>query len=124
MSLVQEQWEFLKDVAKLIEYIEQQGWIATGGELYRTPQQQAIYVKTGRSKTYNSYHLKRLAIDLNFFKPIYDENGNIIGHDLTWDYHDIEKFGKYWESLNPQNRWGGHFKSFKDVPHFERRLKK
>ena len=40
----------------------------TGGELARTPEQQAIYFKTGRSKTMNSIHLKRCAIDLNFFK--------------------------------------------------------
>ncbi len=42
--------------------------MVTGGELARTPEQQAIYVKTGRSKTLNSIHLKRCAIDLNFFK--------------------------------------------------------
>nr|WP_223154740.1 hypothetical protein [Campylobacter concisus] len=28
--------------------------------------------------------------------------------------------GNYWESLNTLNRWGGNFKNFIDVPHFER----
>ncbi len=120
MKLSDHQWEFLQDLAKLITFIESKGWKATGGELYRTPEQQEIYVKTGRSKTYNSYHLKRLAIDLNFFKPIYDENGKLIKYQLTWDYEDIKPFGEYWESLNPLNRWGGNFKTFKDIPHFER----
>lgn len=122
MSLSDEQWAFLQDVAKLIEFAKQKGWKITGGELYRTPEQQEIYVKIGRSKTYNSYHLKRLAIDLNFFKPIFDENGNIIKHKLTWDYNDIKPFGDFWESLNPKNRWGGNFNSFKDIPHFERKV--
>jgi len=69
----------------------------------------------------NSYHLKRLAIDLNFFKPV-EENGQLT-YKLTYEQKDLEEFGKYWESLSPQNRWGGHFKNFKDTPHFERRLK-
>ena len=130
MSLVKEQWEFMKDVRKLLEYIEQQGWIVTGGELWRPPFTQEYYVKIGRSKTMNSMHLKRLAIDLNFFKPITEEEAKEIKsgvvkvdgkyYVLTWKVEDIEPFGRYWESLNPKNRWGGHFKTFKDVPHFER----
>lgn len=132
MSLVKEQWEFLKDVVKLIKYVEEKGWIVTGGELWRPPEMQRIYVKTGRSKTMDSYHLKRLAIDLNFFKPIqegekYKYEQTIVVVDgkyyvLTWDYDDIKPFGEYWESLDKKNRWGGNFKSFKDVPHFERHV--
>jgi len=132
MSLVKEQWEFLKDVVKLIKYVEEKGWIVTGGELWRSPETQRIYVETGRSKTMNSYHLKRLAIDLNFFKPIqegekYKYEQTIVVVDgkyyvLTWDYNDIKQFGEYWESLNKKNRWGGNFKTFKDVPHFERHV--
>ena len=66
MSLVKEQAAFLLDVAKLINKATELGFVVTGGELARTPEQQAIYVKTGRSKTMNSIHLKRCAIDLNF----------------------------------------------------------
>jgi hypothetical protein len=68
MSLSTEQAAFLLDMCKLIQYATDQGFVVTGGELARTPEQQAIYVKTGRSKTMNSIHLKRCAIDLNFFK--------------------------------------------------------
>ena len=112
MSLVVEQAQFLMDVCKLVVFATKQGFVVTGGELFRTPEQQEIYVKTGRSKTMNSYHLKRCAVDLNFFK-----NGQ-----LVYDTKVLAPLGAYWESLNPKNSWGGNWKSFKDVPHFERRV--
>jgi len=111
MSLSQEQAAFLLDACKLIQYATEQGFMVTGGELARTPKQQAIYVKTGRSKTMNSNHLKRCAIDLNFFK-----DGKLI-----YDVEVLRAVGEYWQSLNPKNSWGGFWKSFKDVPHLERR---
>ena len=112
MSLVAEQAAFLLDVAKLINYATEQGFVVTGGELFRTAEQQAIYVKTGRSKTMNSIHLKRCAIDLNFFKD----------GKLTYDVATLKPIGDFWESLDPKNNWGGNWKSFKDVPHFERKV--
>jgi len=112
MSLVAEQAAFLRDVRKLLTKAEELGFVVTGGELYRTPEQQEIYVKTGRSKTMNSIHLKRCAIDLNFFK----------GNKLTYDKTLIKPLGDYWESLDPKNRWGGNWTRFVDVPHFERRV--
>ena len=68
MSRVAEQAAFLLDVCKLVQFATERGFTVTGGELYRTAEQQQIYVKTGRSKTMNSRHLERLAVDLNFFK--------------------------------------------------------
>lgn len=107
MILVKEQAAFLLDVCKLIQYATEQGYTVTGGELYRTVEQQAIYVKDGRSKTMNSKHLQRLAIDLNFFKD----------GKLTYQTEDV---GRYWESLSPKNSSGIFWKRFKDAPHFER----
>lgn len=116
MSLVQEQAAFLKDVADLIEFASSKGFVVTGGELYRTPEQQDIYIKTGRSKTRNSYHLRRCAIDLNFFV---EENGQL---KLIYDTERLKEVGAHWEGLTPgKNSWGGNWSSFKDVPHFERR---
>jgi hypothetical protein len=112
MSAVTEQWEFLKDVARLINKAEGFGFVLTGGELYRTTEQQKIYFETGKSKTMNSNHLKRLAIDFNFF----------INGKLIYAKKDIQPLGDYWESLNSLNRWGGNFKSFQDTPHFERNI--
>lgn len=112
MSMVNEQWLFLQDVAKLIVKAKEMGITLTGGELYRTAEQQKIYLETGKSKTANSQHMKRLAIDFNFF----------IAGELTYDKNKIRPLGAYWKSLSPANRWGGNFKSFTDVPHFERFL--
>lgn len=111
-SLVNDQAAFLLDACKLIQFATEQGFQVTGGELFRTPEQQQIYVKTGRSKTLQSNHLRRLAIDLNFIK----------GGELVYDAAALEPIGQFWESLHPKNRWGGHFSSFKDRPHFERNV--
>ena len=59
-----------------------------------------------------SNHLKRLAVDFNFF----------IKGVLTYTDPLIEELGKYWVSLDPLNRRGGHFKNFYDAPHFERNV--
>ena len=106
MKLVNIQWEFLQDVVKLLSFIKDNDLIATGGELWRTVEQQRIYVKQGKSKTMNSLHLSRLAIDLNFFS-----DGNLI--------ECPQMVGDYWESLNVNNEWGGHWR-FRDLGHFQR----
>lgn len=113
MSLVDEQDMFFEDVTLLYKFCKGLGWKVTMGEVYRTQEQQEIYFKTGRSKTMNSNHLRRLAIDLNFF----DKEGKLISSLET-----LEPVGKYWEMLHTKNRWGGHFTSFKDAPHFERNV--
>lgn len=112
MKMVEQQSIFLLDVCALIRFASELGFVVTGGELYRTVEQQKIYVRNGRSKTFNSYHLKRLAIDLNFF-----EAGKLI-----YDKKKLQVLGDYWTSLDPKNQWGGNWESFKDVPHFERRV--
>ena len=112
MNLSDEQAAFLLDMCKLIQYATEQGFKVTGGELARTPEQQAIYFKTGRSKTMNSIHLKRCAMDLNFFLE-----GKII-----WNKETLALIGAYWETLNKKNRWGGNFSNLVDCPHFERNI--
>lgn len=112
MSMIQEQDAFLQDVAQLILFCKSEGILVTGGELFRTTEQQQIYVKTGRSKTMNSKHLNRLAIDLNFF----------IDGTLCYETEKLSKVGKFWESLSPKNSAGMFWNSFKDLPHFERRI--
>ena len=87
-------------------------WTKKDAMRYADLLEQAIYFKTGRSKTMNSIHLKRCAIDLNFFK-----DGKII-----WDKATIAPLGVYWESLHAKNRWGGNFSNLVDCPHFERNV--
>lgn len=107
MTLGQNQEAFACDVAKLLAFAIGQGYGIRIGEAERTADQQKIYVQTGRSKTMNSNHLKRCAIDLHFTK------------DGVLCYP--EEVGRYWESLGPANSAGMFWKSFKDSPHFERR---
>lgn len=114
MSNVAEQAAFLLDVGKLVQKATELGFIVTAGELYRTPEQQEIYVKTGRSRTMNSLHLQRRAVDLNFFK-----NGQ-----LVYDKQVLAPLGAYWESLHPLNSWGGNGVKLVDTPHFSRGVDK
>lgn len=111
MSLSNEQAAFLLDVCKLVPFATSLGYTVTGGELQRTPEQQKIYLQTGKSKTMDSKHLRKLAIDLNFIKD----------GKLVYDIKELTPIGEYWQSLSPKNSAGMFWKSFKDVPHFERR---
>ena len=102
MSLLREQSTFLLHVAELIQKASELGFHLSGGELYRTSEQQALHVKNGRSTTMNSQHLKRLAVDLNFFRAMPD--GEL---KLTYDVEELRPLGQFWEGLDAANRWGG-----------------
>ncbi len=86
MSQREKQSEFVMMVASLILYVYQSGYELTFGD---------AYANTGHSK--NSFHYKRLAIDLNLFKD---------GVYLT-KTEDHKPFGDYWKSLG--GTWGGDF---------------
>ncbi len=107
MTLGQHQEKFSADLARLVFHAIAAGYGVRMGEVFRTPEQQQIYVKTGRSQTFNSRHLKKCAADLHFTKD----------GELCYP----EELGQYWESLDPLNSAGMFWKSFKDAPHFERR---
>lgn len=116
MTLSDKQANFLIDVAQLIFWCRENGYKVTGGELFRTAYQQAEYVRTGYSSTKQSKHLKRLAIDLNFF---------IDGLSM-WRYSDqqmlksdLQPVGDYWESLRVGNVWGGNWTQPFDPAHFQ-----
>ncbi len=115
MHLSEKQRVFTLNISRLIAKGYALGLEMTFGEAYRTIEQQMLYVQTGRSHTMNSNHLRRLAVDFNFFKN---------GH-LTYRWEDIKPLGDYWESLDPANRWGGDWNKnnkkdgFIDTPHFE-----
>lgn len=106
MSLGAEQEAFSRDLVKLMSKAHELGYGIRMGEVLRPVEMQQLYMKTGRTKTMNSMHLKKCAADLHFTK-----NGELLYP---------EELGRYWESLNPKNQWGGHWKKFKDKPHFQR----
>lgn len=110
MSLGTEQELFTRDLHALLGYAFTLGFEVRMGEVMRTEEQQRIYVRTGKSKTMHSNHLRKCAADLFFFK------------DGVWMQGEaIKPLGKFWEELSQQNSWGGNWTSFKDEPHFERR---
>ncbi len=108
MKLSDHQWEFLKDVAMLIEWASANGYKLTGAELYRTPEQAVLNAKKGTGIA-DSLHTKRLAVDFNLF----------IDGNYQTDSMSHKPLGDYWKSLSPLNRWGGDF-SRPDGNHYER----
>ena len=106
MTLGQQQEAFSRDLVKLIQYAYSQGYEVRIGEVQRPIEMQQIYLKTGRSKTLKSRHLDKCAADLHF--------------TLKGVLCYPEALGRYWQSLDPKNQWGGFWKTFKDQPHFER----
>lgn len=109
MKLSELQQSFGYDVICLLQYMKSLDYKFTFGETYRTPEQAKLYAKQGKGIV-NSLHCKRLAIDINLFSP----QGILLSTT-----NDHEMFGKYWESLNPANRWGGRFIR-QDGNHYER----
>ena len=109
LTLGEHQELFAHHLALLIQKAHALGYRVRMGEVYRTPEQQKIYVDTGRSKTMDSAHLKKCAIDLHF--------------TASGEVCYPETLGKYWEGLDQANSAGMFWKSFKDAPHFERKTK-
>lgn len=84
-------------IAELIGFAYKNGFELTFGEAFRTEEQQKIYFDTGRSKTMNSRHRDRLAVDFNLFKD---------GQYIT-DKECYRVLGEKWEQIGGQ--WGGRF---------------
>ena len=85
-SLRKKQSEFARSVALLINYAVRNGYEITFGDAFAT---------SGHKK--NSFHYKRLAIDLNLFKD---------GIYLT-STEDHRPLGEYWEAIG--GSWGGRW---------------
>jgi peptidoglycan L-alanyl-D-glutamate endopeptidase CwlK len=113
MSLRQEQSLFTVDLVSLIRWLYEEGYEVSIGEVQRTTEQQAAYVRAGRSQTMNSMHLYKCAADLFIFK-----NGVLLSSKA-----DLQFAGNKWESMSAANTWGGNWNSFKDTPHFQRTIK-
>ena len=90
-----QQSKFAQLTAHLILFADKRGYEVTLGD---------AYAKTGHKA--NSLHYSRLAIDLNLFR-----NGKYLEETANH-----EELGMYWESLDPDCRWGGRFN---DGNHYE-----
>jgi len=130
MSMSDEQFSFLMDLPKLWNYALSIGFTKiTEGEAWRPIEMQRIYVRTGRSKTMHSKHLDRMAWDGNFWKivPPHIKPVYVNGLPARQALEILKPLGKFWESLDDRNRWGGNFDKdwnrvdpWVDLPHFER----
>jgi len=106
MTLGQAQEKFSQDLVKLLAHAFSLGYEVRIGEVQRGMAQQKYYVKTGRSRTLDSLHLKKLAADLFFTK-----DGKLV--------YPVE-LGKYWQELDPKNEAGMFWVSFKDSAHYQK----
>ena len=95
MNLSETQRKFPLMVAELIRRSYAAGYELTFGEAFRTEEQQRLYVRSGRSRTMSSLHMKRLAIDFNLFR-----DGKYIADGGLY-----RPLGEMWESVG--GRWGG-----------------
>ena len=115
MSLSNQQYDFAKDVIKLFQFIIDTKMKFTIGEVWRRESTQAWLYKQGFTKTFNSDHLKKLAVDLFFWY----NNKFLENNDRTKLI--LMPIADYWKSLNKQNYWGGYFLNFLDTSHFGRK---
>ena len=97
MKLSEKQRKFSLMYAKLVLFAYARGMEVTMGEAFRTPEQQALHRKAGRSRVARSKHQDRLAVDLNLF----------IDGRYVRDKNKYRALGEKWEKLG--GRWGGRF---------------
>ena len=84
-------------IGDLIAWAYAHGYGLTFGYTFRDEETQRRMVLMGLSKTMNSKHCERLAVDFNLF----------IGGQFSTNKEDYRPLGEYWESLG--GRWGGRF---------------
>jgi len=107
LSLSRKQTIFTSCIGQLIKYADNQGYGLTFGDAYRDPRVHGEFGKKHSYATANSVHKLRLAVDFNLF----------IGFDWIRDgkHEAWQDLGDYWETLDPDARWGGRFN---DANHF------
>ena len=96
--MVSKQSVFAGNIARLILWLQDQGYEVTLGEGYDDDR---------KGHMDNSLHYIRLAQDLCLFRD---------GIYLT-KTEDYKRAGEAWKALNPLNKWGGDF-AHKDGNHF------
>jgi peptidoglycan L-alanyl-D-glutamate endopeptidase CwlK len=79
----------------------------------RTRERQAYLVRTGKSRTMNSYHLRGKAVDVVAMP----------GGKVSWNLADYRKINtavqKAAKAAGVTITWGGSWKSIVDGPHFQ-----
>lgn len=105
MTLGDKQRLFCINIAKLIVWAYEQGYELRYDEAYRTPEQAAWNAQLGKGIK-NSLHTKHLAMDL----PLYKDSSPAVDDDIyQTETEAYRPLGEKWESMHPDNRWGGRF---------------
>lgn len=119
MSLTTDQHKFSRDLAKLLTEAFRLGFEVSVGEVYRDPEWQKVMVQRGKSKTLNSRHTKKLAVDLFLFK---DVDRSKPGLEFLQTISPYEDLGAFWKALDRgRNVWGGDWPGLRDAVHFEKK---
>ena len=105
MTLRERRTTFTANLAKLIQWCNNNGFECALDEVKRTQLQADAYAREGKGIR-NSQHLNACAADLVLYKA---------GVYLMFT-RDYSPAGDYWESIHPHNRWGGRYD---DGNHFE-----
>lgn len=117
MATSEDQWKFAQDVANLVIHASGLGYKLTFGDAYRSKEEQQRVFDLKKSKTLDSRHRVRCAVDLNIWKdgePVW-----ILSADEC--HAAIKPLGDYWESLDEKNSWGvRRGEQDWDEGHFER----
>ncbi|MCX3264930.1 M15 family metallopeptidase domain-containing protein [Pedobacter agri] len=108
-SLNKLQFTFTRNLNKLLTVCFSSGFEVTMGEVFRTELQQQVYFKLCKTKTLDSYHLKRLAVDLHLFK-----DNIFLSENSAYEF-----LAEYWGKLDPRN-FAGYYWGW-DAMHFEMR---
>lgn len=104
MGLNEQQWKFSRMVADLIQEATHLGYEVALGEAHRPAVTAAYYAATGKGIK-DSFHGKRLAIDIMLFR----------GGTFLTQPEDYASLGAWWRSRG--GTWGGDFKR-RDAVHF------
>lgn len=94
MALNPKQWRHTECVAQLILHMIKRGFRPRLAYALRS-----VEAATSLGKA-DSLHTKYLAVDIDLF----DASGNYLSST-----EDHRQFGKFWESLDRDARWGGDF---------------
>ena len=102
--LLEAQVAFFKLVPRLIDFAVGAGYVATGGELQRSPQQAKLNAAAGVG-IQHSLHIQSLALDVK----LYDADGRYCDGTTAEDVAKYRDLGRFWTSLDPRCCWGGDF---------------
>jgi hypothetical protein len=100
MTLREQRCLFTLYVSRLIVKAREMGFECALGEVVRDARVAQLNAKAGKGIS-NSLHLSGLAVDLH----LYDSTGKYLA-----DTEAHRPLGEWWETVDPNCRWGGRFR--------------